>query len=196
MGVLVIDVVDHGVTSGLATIQVKTLFDAYKHTSFSPAEVLRSINDNAFSLAENDVFFSATYMIYDRDNSQAFIASAGGIPPIYYSSADDRAALLPIDGSCLGVFSGEDLNIGEKSLFFHVDDCLVIQTDGLMDTTNESDEPFEQVKDQKRFMGEIGRARPAQKILEGIVEKVNLHSGRSGHFDDDATIVVFKRRGE
>ena len=45
LGIMAVDVVDHGVMSGLATIQIKTLFDEYKSTTLNPDDVLRTIND-------------------------------------------------------------------------------------------------------------------------------------------------------
>lgn len=56
LGIMVIDVVGHGVTPGLATIQIKTLFDEHKKTSMRPAEVLKKINEKAFTIYENNIF--------------------------------------------------------------------------------------------------------------------------------------------
>jgi glyoxylase-like metal-dependent hydrolase (beta-lactamase superfamily II) len=49
LGILVTDVVGHGVMPGLATIQVKTLFDEHKKASLSPAAILRIMNERSFS---------------------------------------------------------------------------------------------------------------------------------------------------
>jgi serine phosphatase RsbU (regulator of sigma subunit) len=194
LGIMIVDVVDHGVTSGLATIQLKTLFEEYKRTSFSPARVLERINRKAFSISENDIFLCATYMVYDRTESVVTIASAGGIPPIYYRSARDESILAPVNGTCLGVLGAEDYRISDNSFVFDLDDCLILQTDGLMDSTNTDDIPFDRVRSQRRFMDEITKDKPAQEILDDIVKQVGLHTGEENRFDDDATIVVFKRK--
>lgn len=194
LGIMIVDVVDHGVTSGLATIQLKTLFEEYKRTSVNPARILEKINNKTFSISENDIFLCATYMVYDKAKSVVTIASAGGIPPVYYSSTRNESILAPIDGACLGVLGAEDYQISDKSIFFALGDCLILQTDGLMDSINSDDEPFERVRSQRRFMEAIKKDKPAQTILDDIVEQVGLHTGRKNQFDDDATIVVFKRK--
>ena len=84
----------HGVTSGLATIQVKTLFEEFKDAYSNPEDILRRINESAFTMAENNIYFSAIYAVYDYESSSLSIASAGGVPPIYYSGARRKGELL------------------------------------------------------------------------------------------------------
>ncbi len=194
LGIMVVDVVDHGVTSGLATIQLKTLFETYKHMSFSPAEVLKEINEHAFSLSENDIFFTAVYMIYDRENSTVTIASAGGVPPVYYNCAADESVLLELEGTAVGVFKGAAYRIIDKHFSFAPGDCLIFQTDGLMDVADPIGVPFTRAKSQTKIMRAIAPDKQAREILEDITENVKRHKGSPKPFDDDATMVVFKLR--
>jgi serine phosphatase RsbU (regulator of sigma subunit) len=192
LGIMVVDVVDHGVMSGLATIQIKTLFDEYKSTSLSPADVLRTINDKAFSIAENDIFFTALYAIYDLKNSKIEFAFAGGIPAIYYKADRNEKELISLVGTSLGVTRGDDCRIDTKSLSVGQGDILILQTDGLMDSTNESNVPFDHVRSQKKFMVEIKKERSAQQILDSIMKKAEIHKGLDKSFDDDVTFAVLK----
>jgi sigma-B regulation protein RsbU (phosphoserine phosphatase) len=189
---MVVDVVDHGVMSGLATIQIKTLFDEYKSSSLSPADVLRTINDKAFSIVENDIFFTALYAIYDLKNSKIEFASAGGIPVNYYNADRNEKELISLVGTSLGVTRGDDCRIDTKSLSVDQGDILILQTDGLMDSTNESNVPFDHVRSQKKFMVEIKKERSAQQILDSIMKKAEIHIGLDKSFDDDVTIAVLK----
>jgi serine phosphatase RsbU (regulator of sigma subunit) len=190
LGIMVVDVVDHGVMSGLATIQIKTLFDEYKSTTLNPADVLRTINDKAFSIAENDIFFTAFYAIYDLENSKIELASAGGIPAIYYSAARNEKELISLAGTSLGVTRGDDCRIDMKSLSVSQGDVIILQTDGLMDSTNESNVPFDHVRSQKKFMAEIKKERSAQQILDAVMEKAEIHKGLDKSFGDDVTIAI------
>ena len=194
MGVMVIDVVDHGVTSGLATIQLKTLFDEYKGTSLSPAEVLRAINDKAFSLSENDIFLTASYAIFDFKNAVVTIASAGGMPIIHYRAGKDESRLIVLIGNPLGIFEGDECLIGEESCRFEKNDILIMQTDGLIDCTNARNEPFDKLKSQEKLMRLIKKEKSAQDVLDVFIESAHHHLGKDKGFDDDVTVAVIKIR--
>ena len=194
LGIMIIDVVDHGVTSGLATIQIKTLFDEYKKTSVSPAEVLKKINSKAFTVSKNDIFFTAIYMIYDCEKHRITIASAGGIPPVYYNAALNESNLISHNGTSLGLSDGDGLRVSDNTFSFGINDCLILQTDGLIDCINKNDESFDRVTSQKKFMQAIHKEKSAREILKDITDNVKRHRGKAKKCDDDATIVVFKRR--
>lgn len=194
MGVMVIDVVDHGVTSGLATIQLKTLFNEYKKTSLSPAAVLKIINDKAFSISENDIFLTASYAIFDFKNGVVTIASAGGIPVIHYCAREDERRLIVLVGHPLGVCEADECQIEEESYRIEKNDVVVLQTDGLIDCTNEKNEPFEKLKSQKKLMELIKKGMDAQQVLDAFIESANEHKGEDKGFDDDVTIAVIKIR--
>jgi serine phosphatase RsbU (regulator of sigma subunit) len=95
-------------------------------------------------------------------------------------------------GTCLGIADSNESRISEYSLSVAENDVIILQSDGLMDSTNESNVPFDHVKSQKNFIAEINKERSAQQILDAITKKVEIHIGLDKSFDDDATIVVLK----
>jgi sigma-B regulation protein RsbU (phosphoserine phosphatase) len=194
LAIMVVDVVDHGVTAGLATIQIKTLFDEYKKTSLSAAEVLRTINEKAFSISRNDIFFTALYAIYDFEISSINIASAGGIPPIHFSAHNKASNLISLVGTPLGVCRDDECLIQETRLTVESNDLLIFQTDGLIDCSNMKGEPFESVKSQTKIMEEIKEGRRSVEILDAIIQKVKRHRGENQGFGDDVTMAILKRR--
>ncbi|MBW2065058.1 MAG: SpoIIE family protein phosphatase [Deltaproteobacteria bacterium] len=193
LGVVIIDVVGHGVMPGLATIQFKTLFDEYKGNSLSPSQVLRTINERSFSVYEHDIFITALYLIYDIRSSECLLASAGGVPPIYYDSAQGQAKLILLRGTPLGMGSDRETRIPEYSFTLKENDVLILQTDGLIECFNDRGEPFDSLKSQKRFMEEIREDRSAGQILKSILGAVERHKGKERDFEDDVTIVVLKK---
>ncbi len=193
LGILVIDVVDHGVTAGLTTIQVKTLFDQYKKSSMSPATVLRRINDSAFNVYDHDIFLTASYMIYDLQNGRVRIASAGGVPVIHYKANRGEVRIVSLISSPIGVLTGDESNIAEKSFSMDEDDFLIVQTDGLIDCTNESNEPFERLSSLKKFTDQIKKEKSSQQVLDSIMKAAHDHKGENRDFEDDVTIVVLKK---
>ena len=194
LGIMVTDVVGHGVMPGLATIQVKTLFDEHKKASLSPAAILRIMNERSFSVSEHDIFLTALYAIYDFERSTFAIASAGGVPPIYYNGREGEGRLILLKGIPLGMSEDGECQITETSLAFGKDDFLIIQTDGLIECFNDRNEPFDRLKSQKNFMEQVKRDRSSQQVLDAVMERVNRHKGNDREFEDDVTIVVIKKR--
>jgi len=194
LGILGTDVVGHGVMPGLATIQVKTLFDEHKKASLSPAAILRIMNERSFSVSEHDIFLTALYAIYDFERSRFTIASAGGVPPIHYVAKEGEGKLISLKGTPLGMSMDGECQISEASLAFGKDDCLIIQTDGLVECFNDRNEPFDRLKSQKKFMEQIKKERSSQQVLDAVMAKVHRHKGKDREFQDDVTIVVIKKR--
>lgn len=193
LGVLVVDVVGHGVMPGLATIQVKTLFEEYSQESLSPAAILRTINEKSFSVSENDIFLTALYMIYDSEKAEIKMASAGGVPPIHYDAGKGKGRLIQMKSTPLGMYGAGEGQIMEKSFPLGKDDIITVQTDGLIECFNSNNEPFDRLKSQKNFMSLMKKDYTAQQLLDVIMDKVTAHKGKERDFDDDVTIVILRK---
>jgi serine phosphatase RsbU (regulator of sigma subunit)/glyoxylase-like metal-dependent hydrolase (beta-lactamase superfamily II) len=193
LGIMVVDVAGHGVVPGLTTIQLKTLFNEYKSSTLSPAALLKKINEKAFVLTENDIFLTALYLIYDMEDSRFTIASAGGIPAIYFNAQKNKGRLLSLTGTSLGICQEDACQIDDRSFAFGINDFIMLQTDGLIECVNRKNIPFERIKSQKKFIQEIKKGRSAQAVIDAIMNKVNRFKGRSQAFQDDITLVVIKK---
>ena len=193
LGVLVVDVVGHGVMPGLATIQLKTLFEEHQTESLSPAAILRIINEKSFSVSENDIFMTALYMLYDTEKALIHMASAGGVPPIHYDARRGKGRLIQMKGTPLGMYQSEEGEVLEESFPLGKGDFIIVQTDGLIECFNKKNEPFDRLKSQKKFMNAIKEGRTSQQVLDVIMEKVTAHKGNERDFDDDVTVVVLKK---
>jgi serine phosphatase RsbU (regulator of sigma subunit) len=193
LGILVIDVVDHGVTAGLTTMQVRTLFDEYKKSSINPATILRKINDRAFNLDDHDVFLTASYAVYDSGQSRISIASAAGVPVIHYQGNSGAKRIISLISNPIGLCKGEECKFLEKSFTLEENDFIILQTDGLIDCANDKNEPFERLKSLKKFTDQIDKGKSAQQVLDSIIQAANKHKGEDRDFGDDVTIVVVKK---
>jgi sigma-B regulation protein RsbU (phosphoserine phosphatase) len=193
LGVLMVDVVGHGVMPGLATIQLKTLFEEYQNESLSPTDILRIINEKSFSVSENDIFLTALYLIYDLNKASVRMASAGGVPPIHYDAEKGKGRLIQMKSTPLGMYGAGEGQIKEESFCLGKGDFIIMQTDGLIECFNSNNQPFDRLKSQEKFMGEIKKGRTAQQVIDAIMEKVIFHMGKEREFDDDVTLVVLKK---
>jgi sigma-B regulation protein RsbU (phosphoserine phosphatase) len=178
---------------GLATIQVKTLFEEYQNESLSPTDILRIINEKSFSVSENDIFLTALYLIYDSKKAVVRMASAGGVPPIHYDAKKGKGRLIEMKSTPLGMYGAGEGRIEEKSFSLGKGDFVIVQTDGLIECFNSENEPFDRLKSQEKFMGVIKKGRTAQQVIDAVMEKVMTHMGQEREFDDDVTLVVLKK---
>ena len=192
LGILVADVVGHGLMSGLATIQLKTLYDEYKDFSLRPSVVLQKISERSFNVWDHDIYFTALYAVFDLAASMVNVACAGAVPPIQYRARDQQAVLLFPTGTPIGMYEPDEGIISEYRLDTGKDDVFIFQTDGLIESFNHRGEQFDRLKTQQKFIDQIGQGQRARHILDGIMAKVHQHHEGSLGFDDDVTLVIVK----
>ncbi|MBF0273709.1 MAG: fused response regulator/phosphatase [Nitrospinae bacterium] len=190
--IMVIDVMGHGVTSALITIEVKTLFDNLKHLDLSPAELLRVLNNKSIT-AKLDIYFTAIYAIYDEESSELTIASGGATPVIYQKSLENKSSVIMTDGLPLGLFDKNQFEISEAKIKVNQGDIFVFQTDGLIESFDENEEKYDSVLTLERMRKIISTKNTAHQINEEIMSDVNLHIENPFHYKDDVTLVVLKK---
>jgi serine phosphatase RsbU (regulator of sigma subunit) len=192
LGILVADVVGHGLMSGLATIQLKTLFDEYKTFSLRPSVVLQKISERSFNVWDHDIYYTAVYAVFNLAASMVTVACAGTVPPVHYRARAQEAVLLFPTGTPIGMYEPDEGIIPEYRLDTEKDDVFIFQTDGLIESFNLRGEQFDRLKTQQKFIDRIGRGERARHVLDAIMAKVHEHHGGSVDFDDDITIVIVK----
>lgn len=129
VGVLLADVVGHGVPAALLTMVLRnSLVMARDGVPIAPAEVLSRLNDRMCESQQGSGrFATALYAVFDTRTRVLTLAGAGHPSPILISGSQRRA--LETDGPLLGVF--------EESVFTQVEatlnpgDTLLMYTDGL-----------------------------------------------------------------
>ena len=194
LGMMVCDVMGHGVMAGLTTIEIRTLFQQYRHLYKNPEALLRKINEMALSSVANNVFFTAIYAVFNFETSEMKIASAGGLPSLFRSAKTKEVEVISIAGNPIGLFSGDDFLLTEHSMQFNEGDTILFQTDGYLEAESEAGEMFDSPSNPQKIIDELCIDCTSQEIINRIHEKVTLHRGKEKAFDDDTTVIVFKRR--
>ena len=194
IGMMVIDVMGHGVAAGLATIEVKTIFEEVKLMTESPAETLRLINEKALSLSANGIFLTATYAVFHCRDRKFTIASAGGTPFIHCNHMDETAEVVCLKGLPIGLFEGDEYIIEEKTFDIKEGDSFLLQTDGILECDNEKEESFDRLMTQERIVKHLQENKSSQEVIDGIIEDVTEFKGKDRDFEDDLTLIVFQKR--
>ncbi|MGW4210411.1 PP2C family protein-serine/threonine phosphatase [Lentzea sp. NPDC004789] len=145
IGVVIGDVVGHGLQAAVVMGRLRSALRAYALEYADPAEVLGKLDRKA-SHFETDTMATVAYAIIDTATHRMSLASAGHLPPVLATPGDRaRFASLP-----LGPPVGYDLaSTGRRSVDVDVPagTLIVLYTDGLVERRGEDlDEGLERLR--------------------------------------------------
>lgn len=188
-GVLICDVMGHGVRSALIVAMLRGLLEKQRALTQDPAIFLQGLNDGLAAILERagtTMFATAFFGIVDLGKNTFRYACAGHPGPIIsgkngVSQIGNQKAQK---GPGLGLIRGAvypsnvvDLDGIERMMLF---------TDGLLEAENQKGEPFF----ENRLMEIVSRKaeEPMDTLLDGILDAV-LAFSEGQHFDDDVCLL-------
>jgi sigma-B regulation protein RsbU (phosphoserine phosphatase) len=194
-GVLICDVMGHGVRSALVTAMLRALVDDLAPGFGDPAQFLTEMNRRLaglFKHASGALFATAFYLIADLERGEMCYANAGHPRPLHLQpglAQVNRLELPPSCGPALGLF-GEARYVGAQRPL-NPGDIVLLFTDGLVEVENaDAGEDF----GPERLLAAT-RARldlPPGKMLEELIAEVRRYSG-GAEFSDDICLLAMER---
>ncbi|HWA09385.1 MAG TPA: SpoIIE family protein phosphatase [Opitutaceae bacterium] len=191
-GIVICDVMGHGVRSALITSMVRTMIEELRVHAPEPAALLTELNAHLTKLLQRTgdmIFVTAAYGVIDPGTRRLSYAQAGHPTPLRWNAQTGRAAALPealrIGGPALGlmdafVYEAMEVTLadGDRLLFF---------TDGIFEADNGQGEEFGQERLAEALEAQAGmKLGPA---LQGIKSAAaNFAGGRP--FADDVCLVA------
>jgi serine phosphatase RsbU (regulator of sigma subunit)/catechol 2,3-dioxygenase-like lactoylglutathione lyase family enzyme len=109
-----------------------------------------------------------------------------GHPPALVLRRDDSIDRLHATATVLGIFKKWDCELREQTI--HPGDTLVLYTDGITESFNESRDEFGEARLIQSLLRH--RSHPSQSLLDNIVADVRQFSPHEQH--DDITLIVAK----
>jgi sigma-B regulation protein RsbU (phosphoserine phosphatase) len=164
-----------------ATLRGQTLVTGPANES-----VLRS-NKLIFQSTDPEKFATLFYGVLDTNTHELSYCNAGHEIPFVFSGDGDPGR-LETGGMALGVM--EEFPYQSDTVTLNKGDLLVVYSDGIPDATNEFDHPFGE--DNLISLIRQLRDRPVMSIIDGIVDAVKEHEGKTEQLDD-LTLVIVKR---
>lgn len=144
IGVLVCDVMGHGVKAALVTMLIRGLMTEIPDILGHPSKVLQHLNETILSLAEDEEFprfVTAAYLIVDLSKGEAIMANAGHPCPILKNNDSDfQECPCDIIGPALGLLGGEPF--GDTTFELSSESELFLFTDGIIEQSTPSGEDF------------------------------------------------------
>ena len=148
-GIIICDVMGHGVRSALITAMVRTMLEELRPHAADPAALLTRLNAGLTRLLQRTgdmIFVTAAYAVIDAAGRKLTYAQAGHPTPLHWNVRQDRVTPLPegerIGGPALGLM--EDSVYEATQLPLEEGDRVLFFTDGIFEADNGQGEEFGQ----------------------------------------------------
>ncbi len=189
LGVAVGDVSGHGIQAALLMATVRAFLKSRVKQAGSIADVIADINRLVTDdTSETGQFMTLFYAEIDPRERVLRWVRAGHDPALLYSPDTDTIEELMGQGVALGVDGGSEYH-GQIIKGLSQGQVLLIGTDGIWETQNESGEMFG--KDRLKALIRRYAHLSSKKMIASIIEELQAFR-KSAKQDDDITLAVIK----
>lgn len=195
-GILICDVMGHGVRAGLLTALIRGLVEEFAPRVTDPAPVLAEINRGLLPIMKqtgHPVFATAFYGVIDTVEATLHYANAGHPPPLAVRGGAGRVLSLGWDSPEPAAGLMEGFVYSSRTVPFEPGDALLAFTDGIMEAGNSAGEMFGTDR-LTRFLGKHP-SLPVDQLIAKLVGEVMAFAGRNV-FEDDLCAVAIESTGQ
>jgi sigma-B regulation protein RsbU (phosphoserine phosphatase) len=186
-GVMIGDVSGHGYQAALIMALTMSASAIHAQTTADPGETLNALlSSMRDELATTEMFISMFYGVVDRDTGRLRYANAGH-PHAFVIPKKGKIERLSALDPPLGM--GATPPVGKSRPWSVGHDMLLLFTDGVSDARNR--EGVRLGEDQILELARQHREEPPKKLVDGIIELVDNHTGDTRR-RDDLTIVALR----
>jgi sigma-B regulation protein RsbU (phosphoserine phosphatase) len=186
-GVLICDVMGHGVRAALVTAMVRALAEELMPVAAEPARFLTQINHRLLTIlaqTRNPMFTSAFYAVIDLARGELRYSNAGHPNPLLLRRSAGLVEALDCPhcrpGPVLGVFEESLYPLCSKAIARH--DLILLFTDGLYEVEGADGKEY----GQERLLAAV-RQRidlPVDSLFDELLTDIQQHAGKEDFIDD------------
>ena len=194
-GILICDVMGHGVRAGLLTALIRGVVAELGERATDPARVLAEINHSLTPVLEQTgqpVFATAFFGVIDTATASLTYSNAGHPPPLILRAAVNSVSrLVPSDPEpAAGLI--HDFQYSRQETAFDPGDSFLAYTDGILEAANPAGEIFGEERLIAQLVG--SRGLPGSLVCDRLVRATEAYSARLD-FEDDVCIVTIESTG-
>jgi sigma-B regulation protein RsbU (phosphoserine phosphatase) len=193
-GVLICDVMGHGVRAALVAMILRTLVDDSHARATEPAKFLQELNRGISHILKHtrlEIFVSACYLIADVALGELRYANAGHPSPLCVHRAKRSAESLPLrrlnPDPVLGLF--DDAEYHSLSCELCTGDILLLFSDGLFEVEGIDGQYY----DQRRLLNAASQRAglPADELCKELISEVQQFAATK-EFADDVCLIAME----
>lgn len=193
-GVLICDVMGHGVRAGLLTALIRGVVEEMGHRATDPAHVIAEVNHSLMPIIEQTgqpVFATVFFGVIDTVARSLTYGNAGHpAPMVRRGSSGVIASLAPADPEPAAGLLG-DFEYTRQACAFEPGDLFLGYTDGVLEASDGNGGMF----GQDRLQGIVAAHRELNgaDLSDRVLDAVQRYSGQTV-FDDDVCLVAIEAR--
>lgn len=194
-GVLICDVMGHGVRSALVTGMIRGLVEEHSRLAHDPGELLTRINRALTVIlkqAGTTMFATCFYVVADIERSQLRYANAGHPSALHVRAGGAEADKLDgqeVRGPAMGIFSTATYRTATRPMA--KGDLIMLFTDGLFEVEDATGEFF----NEEKLRATVRRhaALVPEEFFERVLQDIRKYS-QAETFADDVCVVGMQIR--
>lgn len=195
-GVLICDVMGHGVRAGLLTALIRGIVEEFAPRVTAPALVLAEINQGLMPIIQQTgqpVFATAFYGIIDTAAATLSYANSGHPPPLIVHGATRRIDSLALENPEPAAGLLENFVYSSATAPFAPGDTLLAYTDGFFEASNASGTMF----GESRLIHFLSNnaTLSGQELIDHLMREIVAFTGRQ-NFEDDLCAVAIESTGQ
>jgi phosphoserine phosphatase RsbU/P len=192
-GVLICDVMGHGVRAALVAMILRTLVEDSRARAIEPAKFLQELNRGISHILKHtrlEIFVSACYLMADIARGELSYANAGHPAPLCVHRARRSAEPLPLRGSkpdpVLGIF--DDAEYHSSFCELCTGDILLLFSDGLFEVEGTDGQYYDQLRLLESVSQRAGLR--ADELCKELVSEVQQFAATKDFADDVCLIAM------
>lgn len=194
-GVLVCDVMGHGVRAGLLTALIRGIFGELGERAENPAHVLAEINHCLAPILERTgqpVFATAFYGVIDSANQTLAYGNAGHPGPLIRRGAAGTVLRLSSENPEPAAGLMPDFSYTRHEVPLEPGDLFFGYTDGVIEAPDAAGQLYGEARLSAFLQDSIGQ--PGEEVCARLVRDIAAFSGRSV-FEDDVCVITVESTG-
>ena len=188
--VVIADVEGKGVGSALVMSNLQATLRALVMHLHSLEVLMLSLNEMIYNDTKSEKFLSCFLGLIDTRRNGLHFINAGHCPPIVVRAKDGTYEELSTGGTVVGLFPDSEYQRGSVQL--EPGDILVCCTDGITEACNINEDEFG-TEGLAKCVAE-NRTKPAQQIVDAVLDEVSAFA-RGGPHQDDKVLMLVKVTG-
>lgn len=181
---LLADVEGHGLPASLHCRTIHTVLGLMKDQR--PEIILKKLNERILDERKDGLFTTLSYFELSTGGNLTYVNAGNHSPYILRNGKFKK-----VEGGTLPIGMTENLEIPVSSTNIKQGDILVVYSDGIIEQMNDKGKQFGQKRLQQSIKDHSKLS--AEKIAGGIYENLKRYTNGRETFDDDATLIVFKK---